>query len=114
MNINSLENNLKKLDKFEKYEDNWDGYGAFKYNKELLNDLRKLLPKLSRQPQVFPSASGIVQMEYRGGNCELMIIRYSNKNQLEAIKFYKNDKAEEFLIDNNLESINKFIKEYYQ
>lgn len=111
-----LEDNYKKLDGFTSYEDNWDGYGAFKYNKNLLDSLREILPKLVIQPQLFPSADGVIQLEFYinyGVDRTTLAIRYSLDEKLDTFIATFSSGAIESKIDNNIDSINKKILDFY-
>lgn len=111
-----LEDNYEKLDSFASYEDNWDGYGAFKYNKNLLNNLRGILSKLVIQPQLFPSASGVIQLEFYIDydiNRTTLAIRYSLDEKLDTFIATVSSGVIESKIDNNIDSINKKILDFY-
>lgn len=106
--------NIAKLEEFGNFDDNWDGYGAPKYDEGLLNNLKyDILPNLIRQPQIFPSASGCVQLEYRGGKGLLALIRYTNDDMLETAIIDLNKEGIVSHISNNIKDINEFISDYY-
>lgn len=60
----TLEYNLKKINEMYKFEEGWDGYDANPISKEILDLTKSLLKRIKMQPEVFPVATGGIQLEY--------------------------------------------------
>lgn len=73
---------LDKLEKFSKYEENWNGYGAAPFDKELINKCRLILDNLIVYPMVFPTANDSIQFEYKSRNVYFEIEVCHNKYYL--------------------------------
>lgn len=71
--MTKLEYNLNKIDEMYKFKEGWDGYDAEPIPKEVLDLTKNLLKRIKMQPEVFPVATGCVQLEYEKGNNYLEI-----------------------------------------
>jgi len=62
--------NIKKLKSFLNLKDNWNGYGAKPFPKELINRCAALINSmyLSYQPDIFPTGRNSIQFEYEKTN----------------------------------------------
>lgn len=56
--------NYQTLNEIEQLEDNWNGNGASKFSKELLDTVRSIIENLFRQPEIYPSSRNSIQLEY--------------------------------------------------
>jgi hypothetical protein len=65
----------KTLNRFEKLESNWDGYGASPINPAVIQEVRDLIPKIvghiDEAPVVVPTSRGCVQLEWHRGTRSL-------------------------------------------
>lgn len=61
---NKLEENIEKLIEFSKFENNWAGYNAEKFTQGLIKKVENIIKKLKYQPNIFPTGSGSIQLEY--------------------------------------------------
>ncbi|MBL1121409.1 MAG: hypothetical protein D8M26_00805 [Ignavibacteriae bacterium] len=61
-----LKENAKILSEIGQYEENWNGYGAEKINQNIIFKTLDIITsfELKCQPEIFPTASGTVQLEY--------------------------------------------------
>ena len=62
--------NLTKLTQIAMLNDNWDGYGAEPIPYSTLSRVKHLIHALHVQPEIFPTASGTIQIEYEKDNGE--------------------------------------------
>lgn len=67
LNISALPN-LKKISEIEKLEDNWNGYGARKFDSPVIRNAKRMLYALKQQPFVSPTARQSIQMEFEKEN----------------------------------------------
>jgi hypothetical protein len=114
----TLEYNLKKINEMYKFEEGWDGYDANPISKEILDLTKSLLKRIKMQPEVFPVATGGIQLEYEKGNnyleielCEnslsLFMINEKDKDSFSIKSYY------EFRGINSISDyINLLIEEY--
>lgn len=114
----TLEYNLKRINEMYKFKEGWDGYDADPIPKEILDLTKNLLKRIKIQPEVFPVATGRVQLEYEKGNnyleielCEnslsLFMLNEKDKDSF-SIKSYYEFKG----IDSISDYINLLIEEY--
>lgn len=74
-------------------QDNWNGYGAKQFSKNLITRLSKIISILDTQPEIFPTGAQSIQLEYENDNAYLEFEIYESgeiKAYLEA-----NDEGEE-------------------
>ena len=71
--------NLERLDQFEQFENNWDGYGAQQFTKELITYCKDIVTNLDHQPLINPTGRGSIQMEYEIGDNYLEFEIYEDK-----------------------------------
>ena len=64
----SANTNMKKLAEIENLEDDWNGYGARKFNSAVIANAKSMLQALWRQPFISPTARQSIQMEFDGKN----------------------------------------------
>lgn len=57
-------NNLVLLSEFLDYKDNWNGYGASKFEKKLIDKVCSIVDSLETQPFVILTRRSTVQLEY--------------------------------------------------
>ena len=70
--------NLKRLEAFSAFKENWNGYGANSFPKTLIDRIRRLLVVLTIQPEIFPTARDSIQLEYDVGDNHIEIEVFSN------------------------------------
>lgn len=90
--------NLEKLDKIKKFENNWNGYGAKPFNPVVIQKAKDFLLDLYFcSPEIFPVADGSIQFElnnyFNGDFFEFVI------NKDEEIQIYEGN--EKNRLDNN-------------
>ena len=57
--------NIKRLKEIENLPDDWNGYGAKRFSKELMKKCRKIVNSLSHQPEIYPTGRQSVQFQYQ-------------------------------------------------
>jgi hypothetical protein len=56
------------LDSFLSLNDNWNGYGARKFDPEFIDVVKKIVFKLEKNPKIFPTGRNSIQLEYQKDN----------------------------------------------
>lgn len=56
--------NMSKLNSFLLYKDGWFGDGSMEIDEGIVDEVKKLLSSLDKQPEVFPLATGGVKIEW--------------------------------------------------
>ena len=56
--------NLARLDQIAALEDNWNGYGAKAFPKELIDKCKDIINSLQLQPKIFPTGRQSIQFQY--------------------------------------------------
>lgn len=66
LNTIKKEMNFQKLDRIATYDNNWNGEGTSKFDEKIISITRDILfsTNLNRQPQIFPTNSNTIQLEY--------------------------------------------------
>lgn len=71
--------NMSKLNSFLLYKDGWFGDGSLKINRMLVHDVQISLIQLDKQPEVFPLATGGVQMKWERDAPYLEVLLHPDK-----------------------------------
>ena len=101
------------IEQIEQLEYNWDGCGALPIPKDIINNLKVLLPKLKYEPDIFPTPNGTVQLEYTiKSNRHLNIEILSNSN-MEIFEMFDDHSCTEDMYkydaDLIISRVNKFM-----
>ena len=109
---NLLSRNQIKLKAISELQDNWDGYGAAPLVNSVIIDANDFLLKLLKQPEIFPTADGTIQMEYEKDNGDYLEIQFSDKPTCE-VYMSKNRTENYFTIERTPENFNGLINNFY-
>lgn len=77
-----LMDNLLKLNEIQQLPRNWNGNGAQKFSKKIINKAKSLLIDLTLQPQVFPTANNSIQIEFDRDNGAYLEFQLTKSSQL--------------------------------
>jgi len=77
--METLENNLDKLDYFFRLKENWDGYMGLPFLSEHIEKVKDIIIKLPTQPKIFPTSRGSIQLEYEEEELYLEFEIYEDK-----------------------------------
>lgn len=110
--------NLKKLDRFSEYPENWNGYGSVRFSPEVISFARKLIDTLICQPEVFPVANGTIQMEYEKSTGEYLEFVVEIDRSISVFHIDENGNETEGIlpkgdIDSAIEKLNLMVKRIY-
>jgi hypothetical protein len=110
-----LQENIRVLTEIGELEDNWNQYGASKFEPELILKCIKFISKidLDYQPEIFPSARQSVQIEFEPDENHYLEFEVF----IDRIKVYKRIKTTKTFLENISESdaiaeIKEFRKEF--
>ena len=56
---------LSKLNKISAYKQNWNGYGADPFDKDLIAKCKEIINNIFVYPMVFPTANDSINLEYK-------------------------------------------------
>jgi hypothetical protein len=78
------EKNLKRLDTILALPDNWNEHGAHKFDEEFISKIKDLVSILKYQPEIFPTATDSIYLEYDqdNGDCLIIDIKCSGKIEI--------------------------------
>ena len=107
-----ISKNLKKLEDFSRFNNNWNGYGADPFSEKLISSVTEIVKKLKIQPQIFPVADDSIQLEYDGENGRYLEFQiYENKAHYYFDDGNGNDLED--MIEPSADAINKIVEELY-
>lgn len=109
-----LKENMRLLVEFSKLTDNWDEYGALAPSKELIYMMMDILPKLSKQPDIFPTPEGNIQLEYTIGNNKHLNIEFFPNSTISIFEMFENRTAEKNFYSYDLTFLNERINKFYE
>lgn len=110
----TLQENLQKLQIISSLKDNWNGEGASAFDVELIKKVGSILPVLAKQPEIFPTSVGSIQLEYDGSNDSYLEMEISNSKTIEVFRIDREGGEENFNIENNIKSLNDLINSFYR
>ncbi|WP_051537686.1 hypothetical protein [Treponema sp. C6A8] len=106
--------NLQKLNEIQKLPKNWNGNGASRFSKKLINKVKELLFELNKQPQVFPTANDSIQIEYNFEDGSYLEFQISKLKLLEFLKITKDGSETSGTIPCSHYYINQMLEEFYE
>ncbi len=119
-NVNvSLPGNIKtenheKLKIIENLKDGWNGHGAPAFSGKLMDKARKLIDELLIQPEIFPTTTGKMRLEYENSRHDHMDIMIDSGNKAEI--FTETYEGKEFheIIPSTSKAINEKVRTFYR
>lgn len=104
--------NSMKLAQIAMLNDNWDGYGAEHIPYDTLHRAQHLIHALHVQPEIFPTASGAIQIEYEKDNGDYLEFQFTGEGACEVFRCI-GDNEEYFRSLDNPESLNTLVEDFY-
>ena len=105
--------NAYKLDSMERFQKNWNGYGADPFSKVLIKRVRSILEEIVFQPEVFPVAGGAIQLEYDNGD-DYLEFEINAKDRVHVFQESHDGEQREYDIPEDIDEINKVVKKFYE
>jgi hypothetical protein len=110
-----LEKNFKLLKDIESLDDDWDTEGAKAVDTDIINVVRKELPFLLFQPDIFPTPDGTIQLEWADKDLNHLNIELINKTQMTITEMRDHNKfvsINTYLIDAYI--LNSKLREFFK
>lgn len=104
MNEQELKVCKDKIDEISNLKKNWNGNNAQPFNDKIINNALLFLKFSLYKPEIFPTASNSIQLEYEKENGEYLEFEIK-ENVIEIFRIYENEQEEEYTIP-----FNKFYK----
>lgn len=104
---------LQVLDDIALLEENWNDNGAPSFDEKMINQMRKIINKLTIQPEVFPTANGSIQFEYeneKGGYLEFELF---NDNRLKVFSEDSDRSNTTCYMSLDVPEIEKVVRQFY-
>ncbi len=106
--------NVRILLDIAKLEENWDGYGALPIPQNIITCVLMLLSKLERQPDIFPTPDGTLQLEYAVLPNRHLNIEFLSDTSMSIFEMLEDRSATESTHDVNIQTINLRVKKFYE
>lgn len=100
-----LENSKAILRGFLELEDNWNTYGAVRFDLELINRVEAIISNIDVQPHIFATGRGSIQLEFEKNNGDYLEFEIY-KDKITMLRILS-DKEEEIDISSN--QVNNYI-----
>lgn len=104
--------NIEKLNQLRLFQDNWNGYGANKFSKELINKCRNILRSIIKQPKIFPTAQNSIQFEYQLDNGKYLEFEIFEE-YISLFMIDSNEEEYQKIIRNDISIINEELNTFY-
>jgi len=101
--------NIAKINNLRDFKENWNGYNAEKFTKELCDFAISIINKLEYQPEIFPTGRSSIQFEYERDNGYLEFEIYSPK-RIEMFRILESGEEVERSVD--LDELIRLVKEF--
>ena len=105
--------NLDILDSFMSLQDDWDGCNAISPVAQLINLVKALVWQLQRQPEIFPTPDGGIQLEYAIGTNRHLNIEILSEQNVNVFEMFADRTFKEETIRYNVEDIKRRIDIFY-
>ena len=104
--------NQQKLQAISELEDNWDGYGASKISSDVIFKTKEILKSLYKQPEIFPTGAGTIQMEYETDDGDYLEFQIGDMPEIQCY-MKQGEQENEKLIYIRPEVINNLVRNFY-
>lgn len=104
--------NLRKLDEIQSLPKNWNGNGAPKISRSLINKTKALIINLENQPQLFPTANDSIQIEYEGKDGSYLEFQISKKKKIEFFRIDRQGVETTGFIPYSSYTVRKMVEEF--
>lgn len=109
----ALNENLRTLLQIRNLEENWNEYGAGPFSSELIDKVENILLYLKKQPEVFPTAMGSIQLEYDGDNGSYLEFQIYDNKPSEVFRINRNGEKHIWTMDPTAGMINEVVRRFY-
>ena len=107
-------NNMDRLMVFRGLKDGWNGHDAKAFDPKLIDKVEDILKKQDIQPEIFPSALGVIGFEYSNSRRDFMSIDVGLDKKAEVFLVMYNGQEITEYIDADADAIKKRVKEFYE
>lgn len=105
--------NMSILREFLDLEDNWDEYGALAPSEDIVMFVMTILSELPKQPDVFPTPEGHVQLEYVIGRNRHLNIEIISETKFSVFEMFEDRTARKDFYSYDLRILNDRIRRFY-
>ena len=105
--------NLDKLEVINALRDGWNGNGAGAFPKDVIKKVKKIIDKLTIQPEIFPTALNTIQLEYDNSRRDHMEIEIGESDTAEIFIVAYNGSERFESIAANIDAINRRVQAFY-
>ena len=106
--------NLDRLATFSGFQYNWNGNGAEPFSEALIDKVRSILNKIDIQPEIFPSATGVIDFEFTNSRKDFMSIDIGEGDLAEVfIVMYNGQEITEHIMSDST-TINERVRRFYE
>lgn len=109
-----LKENTRLLAELASLTDDWDQCGAMAISKSIVNRILLLLPKLDRQPDLFPTPDGTIQLEYAIAPNKHLNIEILSDTSMTIFEMFADRSATKDKYELDYRLINSRVKEFYE
>ena len=108
-----LKQNIQILMELSQLSDNWDEYGAKAPSIQIITKVMVILPKLSKQPDIFPTPEGNIQLEYSIGRNRHLNIELLPDATMIIFEMFEDRTATKNSSIFEISALNKRIEDFY-
>lgn len=108
-----LKANTKLLAELALLTDDWDQCGAMAISPSIVNCILLLLPELDRQPDLFPTPDGTIQLEYAIAPNKHLNIEILSDTSMTIFEMFADRSATKDKYELDYRLINSRVKEFY-
>ncbi len=105
--------NLSKVNRIANLEDNWNYEGAKAFPETLISSIRQIITGLMIQPEVFPTATESIQLEYEGPDESYLEIEIGETKKASVFSIDRQGNETSSEVDVSIIAINKMVEEFY-
>ncbi len=103
--------NLRLLDSFKDFPNNWDNKNAFSFESTFIDKVKEIVSNLTIQPNIFPTSRNSIQLEYEKRNEDYLEIEIFPNNSMNVLTMI-GDSEVEYKIKNGTQIQEQVISFY--
>lgn len=107
-------NCLDKLEEIASLENNWDHKGAKAFSKEQIMKVRDLILFLPVLPEIFPTAYGIIQLNYQREDGNSLKVEIGGEDSIRIYEEYSDVRENERIVNADIGTLNRIVQSFYK
>ena len=102
--------NLTLLEAFKHLNENWNGYGAKKFDAAFIENVKQIVLNLDFPPKIYPTGRNSIQLEYEKKNGNYLEFEIYQDGKISSLRIINDEETEK---DIDIANMNGYISDFY-